>query len=450
MAMFRNMQEKSNNRPKWVDLHYVDLVGKLHSLTISYSRYEEGSIEFYMDGSSVKLAEISDSDLGLIPDRDTFRLLPWDTRRGRVFCYIGRDGEIFWGDSRFTASKLRNYLLEQGLTEKVGVEMEFFIHKVRFVVAPKKQEILIDSGDDPPNGVLMPKTGYESCEPFDTVREVRNTIVETLGIMGIEVVSHHHEVASGGQVELASPTGSSREVGDYIETIKYVSRKVSNDYGLIANFMAKPIFGDNGSGMHIHMSLWLNGMNTFYDKDDKYGISQKARYFIGGLIEHGRSLAAIVSPTTNSYKRLVPGYEAPTYLVWGIANRSVAIRIPRTNSHTTKRIEFRPPDPTANPYLALTAVIMAGMDGISRKIDPGDPVTENVYKMPEYRMRELGIKHLPKSLSEALDELESDYEYLRPVFSKELIMKYIDIKREEVRKIESYPSPAEFATYLTY
>jgi glutamine synthetase len=201
--------------------------------------------------------------------------------------------------------------------------------------------------------------------------------------------------------------------------------------------------------MHVHISIWRGDENLFYDPNDEYAyLSQFARYFIGGLIEHGRALSAIVSPTVNSYKRLIPGYEAPVYLVWSKANRSAAIRIPAySNNSLNKRIEYRPPDPSANPYLAFSAILLAGLDGIRKKRDPGDPVDENVYKMPPHKRKALGIKELPRSLEEALDELEVDNEWLSPVFPKELIETYIELKREEARKVNSYPTPVEILTY---
>ena len=225
---------------------------------------------------------------------------------------------------------------------------------------------------------------------------------------------------------------------------------VAYKHGMVVTFMPKPIAGDNGSGMHTHVSIWEGDKNLFYDPNDDYAeLSQFARYFIGGLIEHGRALSAIVSPTTNSYRRLVPGYEAPVYLAWSRANRSAAIRVPvyHKGARASKRIEYRPPDPTANPYLAVAAIIMAGLDGVRRKIDPGDPVDENIYHMTPERRRQLGIKSLPGSLEEALDELESDNEFLKPVFTREAIEKYIELKREEVMKERLQPSPIEFLMY---
>ncbi|HDJ94904.1 MAG TPA: type I glutamate--ammonia ligase, partial [Acidilobales archaeon] len=239
---------------------------------------------------------------------------------------------------------------------------------------------------------------------------------------------------------------------DNVQTLKYVARNIAAKYNMVVTFMPKPIYGDNGSGMHVHVSLWdTKGRNLFYDPNDEYAeLSQLGRYFIGGLLEHARSISAIVSPTTNSYKRLMPGFEAPVYLTWSKGNRSAAIRIPvyHKGSEELKRIEYRPPDPSANPYLAFAAILAAGLDGLRRKIDPGDPVDKNVYHLAPKERKELGIGELPRTLWEALDELESDHDFLYPIFTKEIIETYIEIKRKEVIMLESYPTPVEFYYYF--
>ncbi|MCD6278787.1 MAG: type I glutamate--ammonia ligase [Desulfurococcales archaeon] len=438
----------SNSEVMWVSLHYTDLVGRLHELVVPYDLYARNS-EFTMDGSSADIIEINSSDLRLSPDPRTFAVIPWDRRRGRVFCSIGIDGMPFWGDSRAVARRASEYVSAQNLREVIGVEVEFFIHKVAYNVTPSELYVRVELNEKYPNGVLGVRVGYEVPSYSDLISKVRFEIIEYLKDMEKTPPTNHHEVAPN-QVEVTTPPGKAVDVADSIMTIKYVARYTASKYGLIANFMPKPVYGDNGSGMHTHVSLWNNGCNMFYDANDKHGISQICRYFIGGLIEHGRSLSAIVSPTTNSYKRLVAGYEAPIYLTWGIANRSVAIRIPKTCTHRRVRVEFRPPDPATNPYLALAAILMAGLDGVRKKIDPGEPTSENVYTMSEWKIKESGIKVLPRSLDEALDELESDNEYLKPVFPKELIERYIDVKRKEVKIVNMYPTPTEFMTYIMY
>ncbi len=438
----------SNNGVLWVSLQYTDIVGRLHELVVPYESYAN-NLEFSMDGSSVDIVEINVSDLILRPDPQTFTIIPWDKKRGRVFCSIGIDSMPFWGDSRAVARRASEYVSSQNLREVIGVEIEFFIHKVTYDVSPNEVYAKVELSERYPSGLLRVKGGYEVPAYSDLISRVRYEIVGYLREMGRTPPTNHHEVAPN-QVEITTPPGKAVEIADTVMTVKYVARYAASKYGLVANFMPKPIYGDNGSGMHTHISLWSNGHNMFYDANDEYKISQMCRYFIGGLIEHGRSLSAIVSPTTNSYKRLVAGYEAPAYLTWGVANRSVAIRIPKTSTQKRARIEFRPPDPTANPYLTFAAILMAGLDGIRKKIDPGDPTSENVYAMSEWKIKELGIKVLPRSLDEALDELESDNEYLKPIFPKELLERYIEVKRKEVKTVNMYPTPAEFMTYMTY
>ncbi|MCD6428745.1 MAG: type I glutamate--ammonia ligase [Desulfurococcales archaeon] len=438
----------SNNGVLWVSLQYTDIVGRLHELVVPYESYVKNS-EFSMDGSSVDIVEINVSDLILRPDPQTFTIIPWDRKRGKVFCSIGVDSMPFWGDSRAVARRASEYVSSQNLREVMGVEIEFFIHKVTYNVSSNEVYARVELSEKYPSGLLRVKGGYEVPAYSDLISRVRYEIVEYLREMGRTPPTNHHEVAPN-QVEITTPPDRAVEVADTVMTMKYVARYAASKYGLVANFMPKPVYGDNGSGMHTHVSLWSNGHNMFYDANDEHKISQMCRYFIGGLIEHGRSLSAIVSPTTNSYKRLVAGYEAPIYLTWGVANRSVAIRIPKTSTQKKARIEFRPPDPTANPYLTFAAILMAGLDGIRKKIDPGDPTSENVYTMSEWKRKELGIKVLPRSLDEALDELESDNEYLKPIFPKELLERYIEVKRKEVKIVNMYPSPAEFMTYMTY
>ncbi len=440
--------EKSNNGVLWVSLQYTDIVGRLHELVVPYESYA-GNSEFSMDGSSVDIVDINVSDLILRPDPQTFIVIPWDRKRGRVFCSIGVNSMPFWGDSRAVARRASEYVSLQNLREVIGVEIEFFIHKVTYNVSPNEVYVRVELSEKYPRGLLKVKGGYEVPAYSDLVSRVRYEIVEYLREMGRTPPTNHHEVAPN-QVEITTPPGKAVNVADTVMTIKYVARYTASKYGLAANFMPKPVYGDNGSGMHTHVSLWNDGHNMFYDANDEYKLSQMCRYFIGGLIEHGRSLSAIVSPTTNSYKRLAAGYEAPIYLTWGVANRSVAIRIPKTSTQKKARIEFRPPDPTANPYLTFAAILMAGLDGIKKKIDPGDPTSENVYSMSEWKIKESGIKVLPRSLDEALDELESDNEYLKPVFPKELLERYIEVKRKEVKTVNMHPTPAEFMMYMTY
>jgi len=439
---------------QWVELHYTDVGGLLHSVFIRYSQYsKEQQIGFgKVDGSSIGFTEIHESDLKLIPDDITFRILPWDTQRARVICDVYKVNKRLDKDPRFIAERVDKYVNQEGYNVKLGVEVEFFLFKsTKFEVTPYKQLLYIESTEAPPNGIIKLKGGYHIIEPLDSVTKLRLEISDILiREFGINVTSHHHEAASAAQVEISVSNNVVKLLGDDIQTLKYVSRVIASKHGMIANFMPKPIAGDNGSGMHIHISLWKNGQNLFFDPNDRYAhISQLARYFIGGLIEHGRALSALVAPTINSYKRLIPGFEAPVYLVWSKANRSAAIRIPAyyNGNPSTHRIEFRPPDPSANPYLALAAIIMAGLDGIKKKIDPGDPIDANVYELPERTIKELKIKTLPPSLGEALLELESDHEFLKPVFTESAIQHFIELKRKEIKYLNQYPTPAEFMYY---
>jgi glutamine synthetase len=259
----------------------------------------------------------------------------------------------------------------------------------------------------------------------------------------VDVRSYHHEVASS-QVELSLGAKNPKALSDDIQTVKYVAKSIASARGLRATFMPKPIYGENGSGMHVHVSLWRGSTNVFYDPNDEYGISQLARYFIGGLLAHSRALAAIVAPTVNSYKRLVPGYEAPVYATWGPANRSTMVRVPKVLTPSDARVEFRPPDPSSNPYLAIAAILLAGLDGIRKSIDPGEPSRENTYDLREFPRE----RTLPRSLSEALDELASDSDFLKPVFTRELLEEYIELKLKELEGVLLVPTPAEFFKYL--
>lgn len=447
---------------KWINLQFTDVVGVFRQVTVSRElltpkAFEDGLGK--LDGSSVKgFTGIEESDLNLKPIKETFAVVPWLDGVGRMICTVYRGADRFPKDPRYVAESLDAMLRSSGLRAFVSPELEFFIFdKVTVSVDTWRQFAEISSSEgywanSQPFNAL--KEGYYVTYPNDKFEELKMLISETLEkFFGIDVEVFHHEVAGASQHEINFRGGEITSTGDAVQTVKYIIRGIASKKGFIATFMPKPLYGDNGSGMHVHVSIWRDGENLFYDPSDEYaGLSQYARYFIGGLIEHGRALSAIVSPTVNSYKRLVPGYEAPVYLVWSKANRSAAIRVPAYHKYNgnSKRIEYRPPDPTANPYLALSAIVLAGLDGVRKKIDPGDPIDENIYKMDPQRRKALGIKELPRSLDEALDELETDNEWLKPVYSNELIETYIELKREEVRKIQSYPSPIEIYSYINY
>ena len=450
---------------RWLELHFTDLAGYLRSVTVAAHEVDEKALEKGMnvlDGSSVEgFTSIDESDLRLRPVMETLAILPWREHAGRVMSEVFRGDSRYPRDPRYIADRALEHLDSQGLKAYFGPEVEFMLlsnvsfdvenpvnglcYKVGSIEYPAKGEN---------KGFQRIKKAYHTPEPFNAVYDIVREIAETLeDSFGFRVEAFHHEVAAHGQAEIDFRFGDLRETADRVVTLKYVARNIAAKHGLWAVFMPKPFAGDNGNGMHTHVSLWdkSTNKNLFYDPSDEYAeISQTARYFIGGLIEHGRAVAALVAPTVNSYRRLVPGYEAPVYLVWSKANRSAAIRIPSygIEGEKGKRIEFRPPDPSANPYLAFAAILAAGLDGVKKKIEPGDPVDKNVYAMSEEERKRLGIKELPGSLEEALDELESDNEFLKPIFTKEVIEGFIELKRREVQELRAYPSAMEVYTYF--
>ncbi len=431
---------------KYLKLRYTDLLGVFRSLTVKAPEKIE-EFRVFFDGSSVfGIASIEDGDLALEPVPETLAPVPWDRiSYSAISRIVTPEGERFVRDPRYVAERVEEYLASMGLKAVMGAEVEFFIFKsVKVHVSPVVQHLEIVSEESPWNGGIAPpeKTAYHVSEASDAVEPVRREIVEAVEAQGYAVSKEHHEVAAGGQVEITSGPYPPTRLGDFIQTLKLTAKKIASLRGYTAVFLPKPLLSDNGSGMHIHISLWSGEGNLFGNEE----LSDKARHFIAGLIEHGRSLSAIVSPTVNSYKRLVPGYEAPTILAWGPRNRSVAIRVPPSNGYGM-RIEYRPPDPSANPYLALAAIIMAGLDGMRKRLEPPEPITANAYRIPDKELKKDGIRLLPGTLAEALACLESDHGYLKPVFSEELIQLYIDIKRDEYRKVAYHPSPAEFSYY---
>ncbi len=434
-----------------IRLLFLDLAGVLRGTEIPYQEDKEVHSTFFDASSVYGFEEIENSDLELRLPRERVKRLPWNEKWYAGISSIHYpSGERYVKDPRLVAEKTSEYLKDLGYEARLGVEMElFFFHDVSMDLDPYNQSLTISAPEvQGESGLIPPKRGYHLVEPVDEVAELREKTIETMEQLGFRIAKSHHEVATAGQVEITGGPYGLVEAGDFVAWFKYAVRYVAMDNGYVAVLLPKPLSGDNGSGMHIHSSLWSGGKNLFYDPDDKYGLSETARYFIGGLMEHGRSLSAIVSPTVNSYRRLIPGYEAPTILAWDVGNRSVAIRIPATRNPKHFRVEYRPPDPLANPYLAIPAIILAGLDGIRKKLDPGEPLNYNAYKLSEEELKRRGYKQLPRSLDEALDELESDHEYLEPVFSKELIDSYIELKRKESRELQAIPTPSEYAHYI--
>lgn len=455
---------------RFIDLQLTDVPGKLCHVTVTREFLDEEALEKgvpKLDGSSIRgFAEIYESDFTLKPDPATYALIPWSdeaSKTARFICdvYTGYGRGRFEKDPRYVAQKAEEHLKEYEFDESYwGPEAEFFVFdKVRWdVLNPYKMSFSIESKEAAWNGEASStypirfKEGYFLAPPQDTLMEFRNEAVSILrDYFGIQCDAHHHEAATAGQCEIDMKLNTLVRMADNLMTYKYVVKNLAVKKGLVATFMPKPIFMDNASGMHVNVSLWKGGENAFYDPSDEYAeLSQVGRYFVGGLLEHSRSLAAIVAPTTNSYRRLVPGYEAPIYIAWSKSNRSANVRIPAYHKgmKKSKRVEFRTPDPSCNPYLAFAAILMAGLDGIKKKIDPGDPVDENIYHLIPERRKALGVDELPRNLGEALDCLQSDNEYLKPVFTDALIETIVEIGRGHYSEVAARPHPYEFYLYF--
>ncbi len=461
---------------KWLDLQFVDLTGALQHVAIPHYELHEEDFRTgvgKLDGSSIRgFKEIQDSDMCLKPVPSTYTVLPWygpEHLTARMICTVFEGGgrERFTRDSRFVAEKAVEAAAGDGYDQTWwGPELEFFVfNSVKLLPSPEAVlhpwagcGYAIESSEAPWNsngGTNYPirfKEGYYPAPPVDTGVEFRNEACRMLEeYFGFHIEAHHHEVATSGQGEINFRRDGLVESADGTVTFKYVLRNVAHRMGKICTFMPKPIFGDNASGMHVHQSLWTKGKNVFYDPDDAYAeISQKCRYYIGGLMDHARSLCPFTNPTTNSYRRLVPGYEAPVFIAYSKANRSANIRIPmyKTGEEKSKRIEYRTPDPSCNPYLTFASCLAAGLDGIKKQKDPGDPTDEDIYRLTDHRKKELGIRELPGSLKESIQYLETDYIFLKSVFSQDFLDKYIELKMEEHLQTSLRPSPWEFYKYL--
>ncbi|MBI2849161.1 MAG: type I glutamate--ammonia ligase [Chloroflexi bacterium] len=419
------------------------------------------------DGSSIRgFQKIQESDMLLMPDPTTAILdpileIPTLSLICDIFDPITR--EAYSRDPRYVAKKAENYLKSTGIadTSYWGPEAEFFIFDdIRFDQTENAGYYFIDSqeGDwntgrvENPNLGYKPryKEGYFPVPPHDSLQDLRSEMILTMIEAGIPIEVHHHEVATAGQGEIDMKFDTLTTMADKLMMYKYIVKNVAKKHNKVATFMPKPIFGDNGSGMHTHQSLWNGGKNIFFDPQGYALISQIAKWYIGGLLKHAASLMAFVAPTTNSYKRLVPGYEAPVNLVYSQRNRSAAIRIPvYTENPRTKRIEFRPPDASCNPYLAFAAMLMAGLDGIEKQIDPGDPVDKDIYELSAEEAK--GISTVPGSLDEAIDALEKDHAYLLKgdVFTQDVIDVWLEYKRDkEIDALRIRPHPYEFYLYF--
>ena len=451
---------------KFVDLKFIDLPGLWQHFTVPISEFTESSIEngFGFDGSSIRgFKEIYESDMLLVPDLKTGFSDPFSDSTVSVIGNVKEPetNEFFTRDPRYIAQKAESYLKETGIADIAyyGPELEFFIFdSIRYEQKENFGYYHIDSkegswntGVDGNNLGYKPryKEGYFPVAPTDSLQNIRNEIVETMIKSGIGIECHHHEVATAGQCEIDMGYAPLVRMADQVMMYKYIIKNIAVRHGKTATFMPKPLFNDNGSGMHVHMSLWKGGKNLFYDKDGYGLLSETAMHYIGGLLEHAPALCGLIAPTTNSYKRLVPGFEAPVNLVYSKRNRSAAIRIPvYSSSEKSKRIEFRTPDPSCNPYLAFSAMLMAGIDGIKRKTEPGESLDKDIYNLGKDELST--IKSVPGSLFESINELENDHDFLLQgdVFTKDVIEMWIDHKRKkEIDPVRLRPHPWEYHLY---
>jgi glutamine synthetase len=362
-------------------------------------------------------------------------------------------------DPRFVASKAEAYLKSTGIADTAyfGPEAEFFIFdSVSYSSGTNESSYRVDSAEGWWNsatpglgGQIPAKRGYFPVPPTDTLQSVRSQIMMALEECGVPMEVHHHEVATAGQAELGMRFTTLTRMADQLLLYKYIVKNVSRKNGKTATFMPKPMYGDNGSGMHVHSSLWKGDTNVFYDAGGYAGLSETAKYYIGGILKHAPALLALTSPGTNSYRRLVPGFEAPVNLAYSQRNRSAICRIPVTKSTKAKRVEFRAPDPSSNPYLCFSAILMAGLDGIQNRIDPGQPTDKDLYELPAEEAKL--IKQVPSSLGAVLDALEADHEFLLKgdVFTTDFLEAYISYKRQnEVDPVRLRPTPHEFTLYF--
>ena len=423
---------------KFIRLQFTDIFGTLKNVAITSEQLEKALDNKCMfDGSSIEgFVRIEESDMYLRPDTNSFVIFPWRPQTGKVarlICDVyNPDGTAFEGDPRYVLKKVIKKAVNMGFdTFNVGPECEFFL--------------FLTDNEGNPTTITHDNAGYFDLGPVDLGENARRDMCLALEEMGFEIEASHHEVAPG-QHEIDFKYNDALTTADAILTFKLVVKTIAQRHGLHATFMPKPVFGINGSGMHTNTSLFKNGKNAFYDEKDPLQLSQEAYWFIGGLMKHMRSMAAITNPLINSYKRLVPGYEAPVYIAWSARNRSPLIRIPAARGSAT-RLELRCPDPSCNPYLALAAILAAGLDGIENKIQPPAPANKNIFQMTaEERIRD-GIDSLPGSLEEALREL-SNSEFVRNILGNHIFEKYIEAKNEECDAYRTRISKWETDSYL--
>jgi glutamine synthetase len=452
---------------KFVDLRFTDPRGKLQHVTMDVGLIDEDAFAegLMFDGSSIAgWKVIHESDMTLMPDPTSFHTDPFYAQATAVlFCDVldPGTGEAYDRDPRMTAKKAEAYLKQTkiGDTVFVGPEAEFFIFDdVRFTSSPYNTGFALDAMELPSNtgteyemGNLghrvRTKGGYFPVNPQDASQDIRSEMLSVMAEMGVAVEKHHHEVGAA-QHELGIKFQPLTRMADHLQIYKYAIHNVAHAYGKTATFMPKPVYGDNGSGMHCHFSIWNDGKPLF--AGNQYAdLSEMCLYFIGGVIKHAKACNAFTNPSTNSYKRLVPGFEAPVLLAYSSRNRSASCRIPYTTSPKAKRVEVRFPDPSANPYLAFAALMMAGMDGILTKTHPGDPMDKNLYDLPPAELTD--IPTVCASLREAMQSLDQDREFLKKggVFTDDQIDAYIELKMEEIIRFEHTPHPVEFDMYYS-
>lgn len=457
----------TENEVQFVDCNFTDIRGVWHHITQHISSLDKDLIEegLCIDGSSIAgWSGIENSDIIIRPDIRRVTYDPFSAQKTiKIFCDVleTETKSAYARDPRSVAKAAEQYMQKSGLADTAyfGPEVEFFVFDdVRINLDAHHMGYRIDSEESPnnagreyPTGNMghrpAPKRGYLPEGPVDSLSDIRAEMLTVLESMGVNVEKHHHEVAPA-QCELGIRFASLLDAADNIQLYKHVVHNVANSYGKTATFMPKPIFGDNGSGMHVHQSLWKAGKPLFAGFDYAK-LSETALFYIGGIMKHARALNAFTNPTTNSYKRLVPGFEAPVLLAYSAANRSAACRIPFADSPKGKRVEMRFPDPLANPYLAFAAMLMAGLDGIENKIHPGNAIDKNLYALPvdEQAM----IPRVCSTLREALNALHDDHAFLLKgdVFTSDLIASYITLKTEEADRVDSTPHPVEFSMYYS-
>jgi glutamine synthetase len=452
---------------RFVDLRFTDPRGKLQHVTMDAGLVDEDTFAdgVMFDGSSIAgWKAINESDMTLMPDPDTSHIDPFFAQSTlAIFCDVldPLSGEGYERDPRMTAKNAEAYVQNSGVgdTTMFGPEAEFFMFDdVRFSTDPYKTGFELDSLELPSNtgsefemGNLghRPRTkgGYFPVPPVDSAQDIRSEMLSVMSSMGVITEKHHHEVGAA-QHELGIKFNTLTTMADHMQIYKYVVHQVAHAYGKTVTFMPKPVFGDNGTGMHCHQSIWKDGKPIF--AGDRYSdLSEICLNYIGGILKHAKSINVFTNPTTNSYKRLVPGYEAPVLLAYSARNRSASCRIPYSDSPKGKRVEVRFPDPAANPYLAFAAMVMAGMDGIENKINPGDPMDKDLYDLPPEELKD--IPTVCASLREAVECLDGDRDFLRKggVFTDDQIDAYLELKMEEVVRVEQAPHPIEFDMYYS-